>query len=174
MEILSPSELGKDFEAIGNELYSYFNPYTEKDIRQKYPTITTIDILIFCGTYCFIIQCKFKKNKAELNEVKAFVSDCKKLIELIDNKNIIYYPIYLTRVENTKNGKEILLEINGQNIYLYDDSNDFEIKEYTRRANIKDYKTLLMRLYNYIVKKTGTTHQLKEIGSDDILMSYDC
>jgi hypothetical protein len=63
-----------------------------------------------------------------------------------------------------------LIELNGENIYLYNTENDINI--YTIAANIGDFMNILLKLYNYMVIKTGYYHCLKEWGSMDVLMSY--
>ena len=169
MSTLTPSQLGTVFEKYIADSLSFFKIYIENQVREFDSSITTIDLMVYHSNYCFLIQIKYKKIKVDANEVKAFISDCKKLISKL-NKNYIYYPIYLTRVINTKGGIDALVELNGENIYLYNSEED--INMYTFAANKKEFEELLMKLYNFMVIKTGYYYCLKEFGSTDVLMSY--
>jgi hypothetical protein len=169
MSTITASQLGTIFEKYIAESLSFFKIYIESQIKEFDSSITTIDLIVYHSNYCFLIQIKYGKKKIKANEVKAFVSDCKKLISKL-NKNYIYYPIYLTRIMNTKGGIDALVELNGENIYLYNSEEDINI--YTFAGNNKEFEKLLMKLYNFMVMKTGYYYCLKEWGSTDVLMSY--
>lgn len=169
-DVLTPSELGNTFEDFITDSLGYSDKiYNERNIRNSYPDITTIDVLARLGDSWFLIQCKYKKNKVEANDVKAFVSDCIKLKNKLGVK-YTYCPIYLTRIKNTKGGTDALLEIDGKNIYLYETETYINI--YDIPSNADDFRKLLMQLHKYIVKKTGIYPSLKEWGSTDVLMAY--
>jgi hypothetical protein len=171
-DVLTSKELGDLFEAFIIDSLGYCDEiYNETEIRRMYTTITTIDILARKGNFWFLIQCKYRDDKTPLSEVKAFKIDINDLINELRklNNNYIFIPIYLTRVINSPNGLEVLLNI-AENIYLYPRATI--INTYTLASNFKDFMTLLMKVHNYILSKTGISITLKEWNSNEVLMAY--
>ena len=161
--------IGTTFENFICDSLGYFDEvYSETEITEKFDKITKIDIMARLDIYCFLIQCKYRKDPIDTDAVDAFKYQCNNLIKEL-NKNYKFIPIYLTRIKNTPRGE---LD-DGENIYLYEKKT--ELDGFTIEKNIKDYYNLLMKLHHYIFNITSKTNiypTLKEWDSLDVLMAF--
>ena len=143
------SESLSNYQVLNNnQIKTQINPY-----------ISNIDLIIISENKWFIIKCKESKTNDFENIIK-FIQNIRRLISIINNNNIIFYPVYITRNICDKSSM-FLLHVNNItniNINLLNNTNSRE--------------KLLMKLYNFIINKTNNYKSLVEYTSDDVLMSY--
>jgi hypothetical protein len=184
---LEPGIIGTTFGVYTEEVLSYSTVIKEGDVKKfckEYcekigeAPIKKIDIATTYNEHCFLIQCKYGKNKIPTDSVDLFIRDCNILINCLKELgyNYKYTLIYLTRTAPVRDGITALLNsknknsniFNGFHISLYDRDN--ELNGYTIADNMKDFKHLWAILYYKIYEITGVYPTFKELGSNDAMM----
>jgi hypothetical protein len=143
------------YESLSN--YKILNDNQIKTQINQY--ISNIDLILISDNKWFIIKCKETNTKDYDNAIK-FIRNIRQLVSIINNKNIIFYPIYITKHNCDKSSSFLLYVNNIININLINNNSN----------NTRE--KLLMKLYNYIISKTNEYKSLVDYRSRDILMSY--
>ena len=144
------------YESLSN--YKILNNNQIK--TQLNPNLLNIDLILISENKWFIIKCKESKTN-DFNNIIDFIKVNRQLVSIINNKNIIFYPVYITKNICDKSSLFLLGVNNITNINLLNNNSNNNTRE-----------KLLMKLYNFIVSKTNNYNSLIEYQSHDILMSY--
>ena len=187
--VLEPGIIGTTFGVYTEEVLSYSTVIKEGDVTKfckeycekiREAPIKKIDIATTYNEHCFLIQCKYGKNKIPTDSVDLFIRDCNILINCLKELgyNYKYTLIYLTRTAPVRDGITALLNskyknpniISGFHISLYDRDRDNELDGYTIADNMKDFHHLWAILYYKIYEITGVYPTFKELGSNDAMM----
>ena len=99
MFMVSPQAHGIKFENEIHQLLNKTKPdvlLTEKQIRQKYPTITAIDHLLIANNICFCFQDKWLKTNISNSSFNHFAKCVETVASKINNNLRLVYGVYIS------------------------------------------------------------------------------
>lgn len=135
----------------------------EQQIKSQInPNLSSIDFIIFADNHCFLVKTR-NQNQDDLTTATNFLQNSINLVSILNKSNINhsinYHPIFLTKDVCDSKTTTLINQYQMINLHLTDTS-----------GNIKE--KMLMKLYNFIVSKTGKYQGLIDFPSNDTLMSY--
>ena len=142
---------------------SNYKVLNEHQIKSQInPKLSSIDFIIFADNHCFLVKTR-NQNQDDLTTATNFLQNSINLVSILKQSNINhsinYYPIYLTKDVCDSKTNALMNQYQITNLCLSESN-----------GNIRE--KMLMKLYNFIVSKTGKYQGLIDFPSTDTLMSY--
>ncbi len=125
--------------------------------------LSNIDFILFADNFCFLIKTR-NQNEPDTTTIQKFIQNGLNLVSIMNKSNIShqinYCPIFLT--------KDVC---DSQTQYLMNQFQVFNLYPSNIDGNLRE--KMVMKLYNFIVSKTGKYQGLIDYPSSDTLMSYE-
>jgi len=125
--------------------------------------LSNIDFILFADNFCFLIKTR-NQNESDVTTIQKFIQNGLNLVSIMNKSNIShqinYCPIFLTKDVCDSQTQSLMNQY--QVFNLYPSNIDGNLRE-----------KMVMKLYNFIVSKTGKYQGLIDYPSSDTLMSYE-